>query len=91
MALYLVTYDLRAPGRSYDLVYEQLRNWKAVRIAESVWLAELNGPAATIRDILQGLVDTNDRIFVIQQFTNAQWGAFNGIGEGVAWIQNRIP
>jgi len=91
LALYLITYDLRAPGRNYGTLHKQLTDWKAARICESVWLADLTGPASTVRDILQSLIDNNDRLFVIQQFSNAQWAAHLGMSEGVDWLRKHIP
>ncbi len=92
MALYLITYDLRKPGRNYDDLYKLLRDtWTAKPIAESVWLAELNGPAAAIRDIVLGAVDANDRILAIEVTSSADWAARNGLPAGVALLQKHCP
>jgi hypothetical protein len=91
MALYLITYDLRAPGRNYQKLYDQLHTWKAAKAAESVWLAELIGPASIIRDLLQVHVDGNDRLFVIQQFSNTEWAGRNVLADGLAWLKRHIP
>src|SRR3546814_15791093 len=38
---YLITYDNRSP-RDYVPIYRLMQSWRAVRLAESVWLADLD-------------------------------------------------
>jgi hypothetical protein len=59
MNWYLITYDLRKK-RDYKSLYEALARFKAVSLLESVWLAELRGPAATVRDLLKAEMDGDD-------------------------------
>ncbi|MBO9710553.1 MAG: hypothetical protein J7521_20320 [Caulobacter sp.] len=91
MSHFMMTYDLRAPGRNYDDLYKLLReNWKAKKVAESVWLAEINGTAGAIRDSMRSVVDSNDRIVVIELKSPGQWGTLHGIPEGVDWLKKNI-
>lgn len=64
MAVVLVTYDLRAPGRNYDPVFTYLKRFTHCKGMESVWLLDTTTSTGQIRDALQALVDANDRIFV---------------------------
>jgi hypothetical protein len=67
MALYLVSYDLMAPGKDYKDLWAALRAIKAVRILESEWLTRREGttPLALANHILQ-YMDSNDKIFVTE-------------------------
>ena len=75
MAIYLVTYDLRQPGRSYTPVHEYLKRYTYCKGLESVWFLDTAVPAAKIRDELKTLVDANDRIFVSR--LQGEWASLN--------------
>ncbi|HVW64134.1 MAG TPA: SinR family protein [Nitrosospira sp.] len=75
MAVYLVTYDLKAPGRNYQPVYDYLKRFIYCKKLESVWLVQTSLSASTIRDNLERLIDANDVIFVVQITASADWAA----------------
>lgn len=92
MALFLITYDLRKPGRNYDDLYKLLDDtWHAKRLVESVWLAELVGPAPTVRDLIKGQIDANDRIAVIEVTSEADWATLHGMPDGVLLLKKYSP
>ncbi|WP_426041488.1 hypothetical protein [Brevundimonas sp. TWP2-3-4b1] len=92
MGLFLITYDLCQPGRNYDNLYALLRDsWKASKIAESVWLAELKGPAPNVRDFIVRSVDTNDRVAVIELRQPFDWAAHHGLTGGVELLKKYSP
>lgn len=65
--LYLITYDLRAPGRDYDSLWKALRAIGARRVLESVWVTPNNGKSTKkIRDQLKQHIDDNDRLLVAE-------------------------
>ncbi|OAK66064.1 hypothetical protein A3K87_09875 [Variovorax paradoxus] len=64
MAMILVTYDLKQPGRNYDAVHAYLRTFTYCKGLESVWLLDTAVDAVTIRDHLLTLIDINDIVFV---------------------------
>jgi hypothetical protein len=66
MAIYLVTYDLKQPGRDYQPVYHYLKKFIYCRGLESAWLVESTLAAATIGDTLKTLVDPNDVVLVVR-------------------------
>lgn len=91
MSNYLITYDLRAPGRSYEKLYGLLRDtWRAQPLAESVWVAELRGPAPLVRDAIQYHCDQNDRIVVIELSHGAEWATTQAVPAGVTWLSRHI-
>lgn len=75
MAVLLVTYDLKQPGRDYTPVYDYLNRFTYCKGMESVWLLDTSTPCAEIRDDLQTVVDSNDIIFVVRLMRD--WASFN--------------
>lgn len=74
MACYIVTYDLRAPGRNYENVHNKLKSYKKwAKVTESTWAVVTEDKAVTIRDALKAIVDPNDRIFVVKSGVEAAW------------------
>lgn len=64
MAVYLITYDLKQPGRNYQPVYEYLKRFTHCKGMESVWLLETSKSTASILDDLKSLTDKSDVVFV---------------------------
>lgn len=92
MSLYLITYDLRAPGRNYDALYRLLATtWKGKKLAESVWVAPLKGPASGVRDIVRTVVDRNDRIVVVELKAPFDWAAIHGFPGGLQLLRAYSP
>jgi hypothetical protein len=92
MGLYLITYDLRAPGRNYDALYRLLgTTWKGKKLAESVWVAALKGPASAVRDIIKTAVDRNDRIVVIELNGQFDWASIHAFAGGVQLLRAYSP
>jgi hypothetical protein len=82
MAILLVTYDLKAPGRNYQPVHDYLKRFSYCKGLESTWLLDTNRSASDIRDDLKTLVDPNDVIFVV--WLMQVWASF---GYGCAnWL-----
>ena len=76
MPAFLITYDLRKQ-RNYQPLYDLLRQWKAARLLESVWLAELAGPAATVRDLIRQRTDADDAVAVIELKAGFNWATIH--------------
>ena len=66
MSVYIVTYDLRAPGRNYDALYDALNSFESCHCLESVWFIDSQHDSKAIRDHLQQFIDKNDGLFVGQ-------------------------
>ena len=88
MASYIVCYDLRAPGRNYQALYERLKQYPQWgKVTESTWVVVTSWTAQQVRDDLFGYLDTNDRIFVVKSAGEAAWQ--NSICEN-AWLQGHL-
>lgn len=68
MSHYLVTYDLRKPGRDYATLASAIQRvaMNFSRPLESVWLITSPLSASQIRDFLQQHVDANDGLLVVE-------------------------
>ena len=74
MLCYIISYDLRKPGRNYDSLYGAIRAYGAfAHIHESVWAVVTNKSAVQIRDDLSQHLDANDRIFVVRSGVESAW------------------
>jgi hypothetical protein len=66
MALYFLDYDLRKQ-RDYARLYEELRNFSAVRVLESTWcLNRVNTTPPNLRDHFAKFIDTDDGLCVME-------------------------
>lgn len=74
MATYIVTYDLRAPNRNYEALYEAIKEYRTwAHINESVWAVVTEQSAVVVRDYLMQFMDQNDSIFVVKSGAEAAW------------------
>ena len=74
MSCYLITYDLRQPGRSYESLYEAIKSYGGwAKITESTWAVVTTRNAVQVRDHLLAYMDNNDRVFVVKSGTEAAW------------------
>jgi len=88
---YIITYDLKAPGRNYDALYRLLGSWNAARIAESVWIAQLTATSSAVRDAMKAVTDPNDLIAVFELTPNAQWAVSGANPAGLAKLKQLVP
>lgn len=89
MARFLITYD-NHPPRDYSALYRLLASWKAVRLAESVWLANLNGDAGTVRDVVSRTLDNSDTLAVLELKQGSAWATRNVNAAANAWLSAYI-
>ena len=77
MALYFLTYDLRKSS-SYQPLYDELKNFNAVRILESTWcFNRTNTTAKGLRDYYKKHIDSDDGLMVSEV---TDWASFNTDG-----------
>ena len=92
MLTYLITYDLKQPGRDYPPLHRLLGvQWKASRVAESVWIAELKGPASAVLDVLRSVTDPTTRIFVLEIKPRSDWASFRANPAGLNILKRTSP
>lgn len=88
MTCYIVSYDLRAPGRNYDDLYTRLKSFKKWgRITESTWAVLSDSSAVQVRDYLSQVLDSNDRVIVVKSAGVAAW---QNTKCGNAWLKENI-
>jgi hypothetical protein len=75
MAVILVTYDLKQPGRNYQPVHDYLKKFTYCKGLESVWLLDTTLTTTAIRDALSKLVDASDKTFAVR--ITKDWGSWN--------------
>lgn len=84
--VYLITYDLRVPGRDYTSLYNAIKEYSDWQHpVESTWFISSGLQANDIYDYVRQFIDNNDRLLVIQvDKTNKQgwlaksfWDWFN--------------
>lgn len=67
MKAYLISYDLKAPGRNYEGLYEAIRNsgnwW---HFLESCWIVATTESSAQIWARLASKIDETDRLIIIE-------------------------
>ena len=90
MPAYCLSYDLRAPGRNYQPLYNALSAVSAVRALQSLWLFDDPRPCAQVRDAVRKLVDPNDGVLIID-IANSNWASLNVLPGAAEWIQARFP
>lgn len=67
MNIFIITYDLIAPDKDYQSLYEAIESYKEhAHPLESVWFVKTSSSAENIRDHLKSYLDSNDKIFVAE-------------------------
>lgn len=71
-----INYDLVAPGRNYQPVYDYIKGLSGyyAKPLESMWLVRSTKTPGTVRDELMRIVDTNDKILVVD-ITRDSWAS----------------
>jgi hypothetical protein len=88
METLLVSYDLGGPESSadYKVLGDYLRSFgKYAKPLESFWLIKTDLSCVGMRDKLQKLVDSNDKVLVMR-VTGDEWKSYN-LGKEIAdWL-----
>lgn len=78
MASILITYDLRAPGRNYNELYEGIKAlgswWHCL---DSNWIVSTNLTTVQVRDRLAVYLDGNDKLLVVALAGQGAWVGFD--------------
>ncbi|TAK05676.1 hypothetical protein EPO33_00820 [Patescibacteria group bacterium] len=66
MNTYLVSYDLRKPGKDYAPLHAFLKKYSAyAKPLESLWFVKSPLTAEGVRNEIMTQIDSNDRLFVV--------------------------
>jgi hypothetical protein len=72
-----ISYDLNAPGKNYQALYDALKALGATRGLLSEWVVRsYNTSAVALRDHVWAFMDGNDRLFV-KCLDNENWASMN--------------
>ena len=85
---YIILYDLRAPGRNYDGLYNAIKSYGTWgKITESTWAIVTDKDYVSIRNYLLQFIDENDRLMVIRSGQSAAW---NNIIASDDWLKENL-
>lgn len=88
MKCYIITYDLRSPGRNYDGLYEGIKSYGTWgKLTQSTWAIVTTETAVQVRDYLSKYIDSNDRIFVVKSGKEAAW---KNVRAGSEWLKKHL-
>lgn len=85
MAVYIVTYDLNAPGQDYRPLIAAIEKFTHCKALKSAYFIDSSQEPAQIRDALMKLVDSNDMLFVME--LKKSWGA-NRHSTATHWLNH---
>jgi hypothetical protein len=89
MKVFMITYDLRAPGRNYESLYEAIRSAGAWwHFLESSWLLATNESSIQVWNRLASNIDRNDHLLIIEVRRDA-YGWLPQ--EAWDWINANVP
>lgn len=90
MRTHLISYDLVAPGRNYETLYDFLKSFGTrAKPLESLYLVRTSLSAKEVRDKIKSYIDTNDKVLVIDVTGDAS--AWKGLPDSTgAWIKKHM-
>ncbi|MEO8844582.1 MAG: SinR family protein [Kofleriaceae bacterium] len=87
MHTFLISYDLRKPGRKYDELYEAIKKlgtW--ARPLESVWMVRSGSTSSLICDELKKHVDATDGLLVVM-LADLTWSTLGVDQPVIDWLK----
>lgn len=87
MSSYILSYDLRKPGRNYESLITAIKSYSEwAHPLESVWIVKTTRTAAEIRDDLGQHIDPNDGLIVVS--FGSSWASI-GLSSNVSkWLES---
>ncbi len=89
MALYIISYDQHR-DRDYTPIWTKLHQWGAVRVLESLWLANLQMTATQARDALRQTTRNEDSLVIIELMSGWGWATYQAQTTGVDWLSRNL-
>ena len=76
---YIISYDLVAPGRNYQPLWDELARIGAQRGLQSQWaVRRVETTASGLRDHFKKFIDSNDRLLVTC-LDSSDWASLNAM------------
>ena len=90
MYTYLISYDLRQPGKDYTQLHTHLKSYSDwAKPLQSVWLIKSSSTCEQLRNTVQAHMDENDMILVID--VTGKPAAWDKLATDVsAWIKSKL-
>ncbi len=74
MSCYLISYELRHPGRNYSPFYKAIEDYGTwAQLTESSCAVRTRLSASEVLCSLMGFLDEDDRLFVLKSDKDAAW------------------
>lgn len=65
MSVMLVTYDLNAPGQSYEQILGYIKSFAWARLSESTYAIETTLDVSSVYNGIRQVMDANDQVYVV--------------------------
>jgi len=89
MKAYSINYDLKAPGRDYNKLYEAIKaSGKWWHYLESTWLVVSNESSQQVWDRIAQSIDENDSVLIIEVRKNKSGWLPQDAWD---WINKNVP
>lgn len=88
MTVYLVTYQLNAPGQEYDDLYEAIEVYDHINPINTIYFISTDDGAVDVKNDLKQYMDSNDDLIVVE--IKQHWGMTGVSTEEGDWIRDRI-
>jgi len=89
MPTYVVSYDLKKPGKNYDDLIEALESYGTYwHHLGSTWCVVSDKTAKEVCEHLVRYIDENDKILVVKSAGVGSWRGFNQSGSD--WLKNHL-
>jgi len=85
MSVYMVTYDLDAPGQDYGPLIKEIQAYTHCKCLKSAFFIDTAEDASTICTKLRKFIDQNDTLFVME--LKKHWSC-NRKTDCTAWLKN---
>ena len=88
--VYLITYDLNAPGKNYTALYNALKTYDYIRDPglDSVWFVSTSRSAGEVYDHLRDYIDRSDKIIISEVHADTYEGWLHK--DVWTWINSRL-
>ena len=64
--LYMISYDLKSPGRDYTTLYEAIKSFGVWwHYLESTWIIKTSQSVAQVSELIRQRLDANDYLIVV--------------------------